>query len=144
MKKLALLLVTIFAISCSSENEEINDVTTKSNFKIELTQKGDINYGEISFYLVSDVEISNIDKDKVLTKEYFSEAKTYTFETSVNAEQFIYSYTHAIAIVNGINDNSKIETNIKVYKDGKLIVNKDFILDKDNLGVTENSDDLNS
>lgn len=144
MKKLALLLVTIFAISCSSENEQIDETNTKSNFKIELTQTGDINDGEISFFIVSDAQVTNINSDQVLTKEYFSEAKTYSFETTTKAEKFIFSYSHVIAIIQGVNENSKIETNVKVYKDGELIINKDYILDKDNLGITENSDDLNA
>ena len=144
MKKLALLLLTIFILSCSSENETMNESNTKSNFKIELTQKGDISDGEISFFIVSDANVTNINSDQVLTKEYFSEEKTYTFETNVKAEKFIFSYSHIIAIVEGVNENSKIETNVKVYKNNEIIINKEYILNKDNLGITENSDDLNS
>ncbi|MFL0095988.1 hypothetical protein [Tenacibaculum maritimum] len=146
MKKLAVVLVLILTIfSCSKDENNLgNEVKKSSKFRLEYSQEGDLDFGDLTFFIVSDKEVTNIVKDQVFTKEQLSEIKTYSFETIGKAENFSFSYTHVITLLTNESKDKMIKTNIKVYKDDVLIFEKGYLLNKDNLGETENSDDLNN
>ncbi|MCG8226369.1 hypothetical protein [Tenacibaculum finnmarkense] len=144
MKNVIVILVLFFSIiSCSKENNIPDNDNKKANFRLEYSQNGDLEFSELTFYITSDKEVTNIQENQVYTKEHLSESKKYVFETKENASKFSFGYSHIVTTLTPESENAIVNTSIKVYKNNQIIFDKNYVLDKNNLAVYENSKELN-